>query len=57
MARISRTTVLPVDDAHPAIAAELPRFQVCQGRKIVAGVALAIAGLLLIIATHLGHFS
>ena len=38
------------------VAAEIPRFGLAKARKIVAGVALAIAGLLLIIATHSGHF-
>ncbi len=39
------------------VAAEIPRFRFAKARTIVAGVALAIAGLLLIIATHSGHFS
>lgn len=39
------------------VAAEIPKFRLSQARRIVAGVALAIAGLLLIIATHSGHFS
>jgi hypothetical protein len=38
-------------------AAEMPQFKLATGRRIVAGLALAIAGLLLIIATHWGHFS
>jgi hypothetical protein len=37
-------------------AAQLPQFKFGTGRTIVAGLALAIAGLLLIIATHWGHF-
>jgi hypothetical protein len=37
-------------------AAQLPRFKFGTARTIVAGVALAIGGLLLIIATHWGHF-
>jgi hypothetical protein len=37
-------------------AAQLPRFKFGAARTIVAGVALAIGGLLLIIATHWGHF-
>jgi hypothetical protein len=39
------------------IAAEIPRLRLSQARRIVAGAALAIAGVLLIIATHSGHFS
>jgi hypothetical protein len=38
------------------IAAEIPRLGLSRLRTIVAGVALAVAGLLLIIATHSGHF-
>ena len=37
-------------------AADLPGFKSARGRTVVAGVALAIGGLLLIIATHWGHF-
>jgi hypothetical protein len=37
-------------------AAQIPKFKLATGRTIVAGVALALAGLLLIIATHSGHF-
>jgi hypothetical protein len=37
-------------------AAQVPRFKLGTARTIVAGVALAVAGLLLIIATHWGHF-
>ena len=37
-------------------AAQIPRLGFAAGRTIVAGVALAIGGLLLIIATHWGHF-
>ena len=37
-------------------AASVPRFKLGTARTIVAGVALAIGGLLLIIATHWGHF-
>jgi hypothetical protein len=37
-------------------AAEIPRLGLSRLRTIVAGVALAVAGLLLIIATHSGHF-
>jgi hypothetical protein len=37
-------------------AAQIPQLKFAAGRTIVAGVALALAGLLLIIATHWGHF-
>jgi hypothetical protein len=37
-------------------AAEIPAFKASVARRIVAGVALAVAGVLLIIATHWGHF-
>ena len=37
-------------------AAQIPLFKLRTARTIVAAVALAIAGLLLIIATHWGHF-
>jgi hypothetical protein len=37
-------------------AAEIPRLKASVARRIVAGVALALGGLLLIIATHWGHF-
>jgi hypothetical protein len=37
-------------------AAQVPRFKFGTARTIVAGVALALGGLLLIIATHWGHF-
>ena len=33
-------------------AAQVPRFRFASGRTIVAGVALALAGVLFIIATH-----
>ena len=36
-------------------AAQVPKFKFATGRTIVAGVALALAGLLLIIAIHWGH--
>lgn len=39
------------------VAAEIPRFKLSRARTIIAGAALAIAGLLLIIATHSGHFA
>jgi len=38
-------------------AAQIPQFKFATGRMIVAGIALALAGVLLIIATHWGHFS
>jgi hypothetical protein len=38
-------------------AAQLPMFKLhTAARTIVAGVALALAGVLLIVATHWGHF-
>jgi hypothetical protein len=37
-------------------AAQIPRFKLAAARTIVAGLALAIGGLLLIIATYWGHF-
>ena len=37
-------------------AAQIPQFKFRAARTIVAGVALAIGGLLLIIATHWGRF-
>lgn len=37
-------------------AAQIPRMKFGSARTIVAGIALAIAGVLLIIATHWGHF-
>src|SRR5664280_1381077 len=38
------------------VAAQIPAFKMATARTIVAGIALALAGLLLIIATHWGHF-
>jgi hypothetical protein len=38
-------------------AAQIPAFKFGTARTIVAGIALAVAGLLLIIATHWGHFA
>jgi hypothetical protein len=38
------------------IAAEIPRLKISAARRIVAGTALSVAGLLLIIATHWGQF-
>jgi hypothetical protein len=37
-------------------AAQIPQFKFGAARTIVAGVALTISGLLLIIATRWGHF-
>jgi uncharacterized membrane protein len=37
-------------------AAQMPPLRLGGARTIVAGLALAIGGLLLIIATHWGHF-
>jgi hypothetical protein len=37
-------------------AAQVPKLRFGTARIIVAGVALALAGVLLIIATHWGHF-
>jgi hypothetical protein len=38
------------------VAAEIPKLGLSRTRTIVAGTALATAGLLLIVATHSGHF-
>ena len=38
------------------VAAQIPVFKMPKVRTIVAGIALAGAGVLLIIATHWGHF-
>jgi hypothetical protein len=37
-------------------AAQMPQLRFAAGRTIVAGIALAAAGVLLIVATHWGHF-
>jgi hypothetical protein len=37
-------------------AAEIPGLKFASGRSIVAGLGFAVAGLLLIIAVHWGHF-
>jgi hypothetical protein len=37
-------------------AAQIPLFKMSTARTIVAGLALAVGGLLLLIATHWGHF-
>ena len=36
--------------------AHLPQFRLGAARSFVAGALLAVAGLLLVIATHWGHF-
>jgi len=38
------------------VAAEVPQLKLARTRMIVAGTSLAVGGLLLIIATHWGHF-
>jgi hypothetical protein len=38
------------------VAAQIPAFKIPTARTIVAGIALALAGVLLIVATHWGHF-
>lgn len=38
-------------------AAQIPQLRMGTARMIVAGIALAIGGTQLIIATHWGHFS
>ena len=38
-----------------SVASEIPAFGISEERKIVAGAALAVAGLLLIIATYAGR--
>ncbi|HTU39193.1 MAG TPA: hypothetical protein VMF35_14445 [Acidimicrobiales bacterium] len=38
------------------VASEIPRLRLGSVRTVVAGIALAVAGLLLIIATHWGRF-
>ena len=37
-------------------AAQIPQLKLGTARTIIAGIALAIGGLLLVIATHWGHF-
>ena len=37
-------------------AAQIPRLKLGTARTIIAAIALAIGGLLLVIATHWGHF-
>jgi hypothetical protein len=39
------------------VAADVPRLALGRARRIVAGAALAVAGALLIVATHWGHFA
>jgi hypothetical protein len=38
------------------VAAQIPRLRMGRLRMIIAGVALGTGGVLLIIATHWGHF-
>ncbi len=38
------------------VAAQMPLFKMSAARTIVAGIALSIAGVLLVIATRWGHF-
>lgn len=38
------------------VASQIPRLKLGTARTIVAGIALAVGGLLLIIATRWGHF-
>ena len=38
------------------VAAQIPLFKMATARTIVTGIALAVAGVLLIIATPWGHF-
>jgi hypothetical protein len=38
------------------VAAELPQLKSSRTRVVVAGVLFAVAGVLLIVATHWGHF-
>jgi hypothetical protein len=38
------------------VSSELPIFRATRARGIVAGCALAASGVLLLIATHWGHF-
>jgi len=37
-------------------AAQIQQLKLSTARTIIAGIALAIGGLLLVIATHWGHF-
>jgi len=37
-------------------AAQIPQLKMAAARTIIAGIALAIGAVLLIIATHWGHF-
>jgi hypothetical protein len=39
------------------VVAEIPQLRLSKVKTIVAGVALAAAGVLLLVATHSGHFS
>ena len=39
------------------VAAQIPRLKLERVRMIVSGAALALAGVLLIVAAHWGHFN
>jgi hypothetical protein len=48
--------LLLVFDGIWLIAAQIPQLKLGPTRTVVAGVALAVSGVLLIIATHWGQF-
>lgn len=48
--------LLVVFDGLWLAAAQIPVFGFARARSFVAGIALASAGVLLIVATHWGHF-
>ena len=37
-------------------ASQIPRLKLARARTVIAGIALALAGVLLIVATRWGHF-
>jgi len=43
-------------DAWQKSAAQIPRLKLRTARTIIAGIAFALGGLMLIIATRWGHF-
>jgi hypothetical protein len=49
--------VLVIVAGAALIAAQIPQFKIGRTSTIVAGVALVIAGVLLVIATHWGGFA
>jgi len=55
-ARLAEVGFLLILFAGIRLAAPVPRLRLGTGRTTVAGIALATAGVLLIIATHWGHF-